>query len=579
MNRHRRPAPATRLLFLLLIGLTWVGLPAAVAAADAPSSCSSATTSSTNTWLRDSIASSSDVDWFRFSIAAGTRAQLLLGDLAADYDISLYAGCSTLLASSTRPGTEFEEIYRQLPAGRYRVRVVGFEGAHAAAAYSLRLRTLAWGAPILSSTEWTDSAGYLHVAGEILNNTTEPRRWIQVDAVLRDAAGAEIGRAVGYTDVPVLQPWTRSPFEIVTRKPAGFSRVSLAICTPSPDGCRQGQIAPASGPTVVASGSASFVDGSGRRHYTGTIRNAGSTTASLPRAAVTLYNARGNVRGLASGAASSHALAPGTTTAYDIVGAGTSAPNRAPALAIADPIGCSTAQRYAGAQENLLPPLGRASASGRVALTFDMGGRMTPAVAILKVLVANRVCATIFPTGAISRTAEGQAALAIVKAHPELFELGNHTMNHCDLVRGGGGAPGGAEATFCRTLAPSPTEAEVKDELRDGDAWIQTYTGMPTSPLWRAPYGVSNATVRSWAAEVGWTKHVDWDIDTIDWKPVGQGGPTARSMTLKVVNGATSGSVVLMHLGGYETLDALQSMIEGLRSRGFALTTVSDLAM
>ncbi len=49
-------------------------------------------------------------------------------------------------------------------------------------------------------------------------------------------------------------------------------------------------------------------------------------------------------------------------------------------------------------------------------------------------------------------------------------------------------------------------------------------------------------------------------------------------MTLKVVNGATSGSIVLMHLGGYETLDALQSMIDGLRSRGFTLTTVSDLA-
>jgi peptidoglycan/xylan/chitin deacetylase (PgdA/CDA1 family) len=213
-----------------------------------------------------------------------------------------------------------------------------------------------------------------------------------------------------------------------------------------------------------------------------------------------------------------------------------------------------------------------------VALTFDMGGRMTPAVKILKLLVANKVCATIFPTGAISRTAEGQEALAVVKAHPELFELGNHTMNHCDLVRGGGGAPGAAQAAFCDTLKPSPTEAEVKQELVDGDAWIREYADMPTSPLWRAPYGVSNSTVRTWAAEVGWTKHVDWDIDTIDWKPINQGGPTARSMTLKVVNGATSGSIVLMHLGGYETFDALQSMIDGLRSRGFTLATVSDLA-
>ena len=81
--------------------------------------------------------------------------------------------------------------------------------------------------------------------------------------------------------------------------------------------------------------------------------------------------------------------------------------------------------RYTGGQENIVPPLTRASATGRVALTFDMGGRMTPAVTILKILVENRVCATLFPTGSISRTAEGQAALAIVKAHPELFEVGN----------------------------------------------------------------------------------------------------------------------------------------------------------
>jgi peptidoglycan-N-acetylglucosamine deacetylase len=166
----------------------------------------------------------------------------------------------------------------------------------------------------------------------------------------------------------------------------------------------------------------------------------------------------------------------------------------------------------------------------------------------------------------------------VVAAHPELFELGNHTMHHCDLVRGGGGAPGAVDAEFCGLLKPSPTEAQVKDELIDGDEWISGYTGMPTQALWRAPYGVSNASVRGWAAEVGWTKHVDWDIDTIDWRPISDGGPTAQSMTLKVVNGATSGSIVLMHLGGYQTLDALQSMIDGLRSRGFTLTTVSDLA-
>jgi hypothetical protein len=34
--------------------------------------------------------------------------------------------------------------------------------------------------------------------------------------------------------------------------------------------------------------------------------------------------------------------------------------------------------------------------------------------------------------------------------------------------------------------------------------------------------------------------------------------------------------VVLMHLGGYETFDALKIMIPGLRHRGFTLTSISD---
>src|SRR5688500_9362315 len=331
MNRHRRPGTA-RSLAVLVLALTWVAVPAAAAAADAPSSCTSTAISPSNTWIRDTISSSTDVDWFKFSVAAGTRAQLTLGDLPADYDVSLYSTCSTLLASSTRPDREFEEIYRQLPAGRYRVKVIGFAGAHSTSAYSLRLRTLAWGTPILSSTEWTDAAGYLHVVGEVLNNTAEPRRWIQVDASFRNASGSVVGSAVGYTDIPTLQPWTRSPFEIISRKPTGYSTTSVKVCTPGGSGCASGQVAPAPPSGVTATPAARYVDSSGRRHYTGAVRNDGASTVRLPLAMVTLYNARGNVRGLASGPAAAASLSAGATTTYDLIGGGTASPNRAPAL-------------------------------------------------------------------------------------------------------------------------------------------------------------------------------------------------------------------------------------------------------
>lgn len=207
-----------------------------------------------------------------------------------------------------------------------------------------------------------------------------------------------------------------------------------------------------------------------------------------------------------------------------------------------------------------------------VALTFDMGGRMDPAVDIMNFLAANGVCATIFATGVMSQTEQGQQVMAIIRAHPELFEIANHTMYHCDLVRGGGGSP---------TTAPcvgGPFSADrMHKELTDADAILRAGTGQDPRPYWRPPYGSVNTAVLDAAASAGYTKTFLWDIDTIDWKPITDGGPTAAQIAAKVVGNAVNGSNVLFHLGGYETLDSLRLIVPGLRDRGFTLTSLSDL--
>ncbi|TME35340.1 MAG: LysM peptidoglycan-binding domain-containing protein [Chloroflexi bacterium] len=206
-----------------------------------------------------------------------------------------------------------------------------------------------------------------------------------------------------------------------------------------------------------------------------------------------------------------------------------------------------------------------------VALTFDMGGRLDPALQIMSFLVANRVCATIFPTGAMGQTAMGRQVLAVIRAHPELFEIGNHTMYHCDLVHGGLGSP-----TTAPCAGGTPSAAFIRKELTDAAAILKAATGQDPTPYWRPPYGTYNQAVLDAAASVGYTKTLLWDIDTIDWKPIADGGPTAQQIANKVVGGALNGSVVLMHLGGYETLQALHLMVPGLRQRGFTLTSISD---
>lgn len=70
-------------------------------------------------------------------------------------------------------------------------------------------------------------------------------------------------------------------------------------------------------------------------------------------------------------------------------------------------------------------------ASPRVALTLGACGGKTDA-RILSALVDNKMPATIFVTGKwLKRNAE---ALAIMRAHPELFELENHGAQHVPAV-------------------------------------------------------------------------------------------------------------------------------------------------
>jgi len=206
--------------------------------------------------------------------------------------------------------------------------------------------------------------------------------------------------------------------------------------------------------------------------------------------------------------------------------------------------------------------------SPKVAFTLDMGGRLTGATQIVDYLLANQVCTTFFPTSIMAATTEGRAVMARIAAHPELFEIGNHTVSHCDLVAGGGGSPSSAPCNRAMTTS------FVRSEIVNADTALRSLSGMPVRPYWRPPYGSHNATVRSIAAGAGYTKTVMWNRDTIDWDPA--------TTTAQIVSRSTSplppsGTIVLAHLGGYRTAEALPQVVTTLRNAGYTLTTVSDM--
>ena len=113
-------------------------------------SISTAASISTNAAITAQIATSSDLDYYAFSISNASDLNITLTNLPADYDMSLYNGSGTLLASSALGGTSSETIaLASAAAGTYKIYVFGYNGvSNSSICYSLNA-----GATALSCTD------------------------------------------------------------------------------------------------------------------------------------------------------------------------------------------------------------------------------------------------------------------------------------------------------------------------------------------------------------------------------------------------------------------------------------------
>lgn len=193
----------------------------------------------------------------------------------------------------------------------------------------------------------------------------------------------------------------------------------------------------------------------------------------------------------------------------------------------------------------------RATTSDKVvALTFDFGSDAGNLSRILQILGDRGVKATFFATGQAAANYPSALRSVVTQGH----EIGNHSYSHPYFTK--------------------LTSAQMTDELSRASTAIRNASGQAPKPYFRPPYGDYNSTVLQAAGNAGYTHTVMWTIDTVDWR-----GVSSTSIRDKVVNGVTPGSIVLMHVGGGATgtPDALPGMIDGLRSAGYRLVTVSQL--
>jgi peptidoglycan/xylan/chitin deacetylase (PgdA/CDA1 family) len=189
----------------------------------------------------------------------------------------------------------------------------------------------------------------------------------------------------------------------------------------------------------------------------------------------------------------------------------------------------------------------------RVAITFDDGPNPCATPRILEVLRRAQVPATFFVLG---RHAERWPEL-VRRMADEGHQLGNHGYWHRKLHR------------------RSP--AYVRDDLTRGTDEIERASGVRPRHF-RAPHGFRNPWVTPIARSLG-QQTVGWSLGVWD-----SARPGASEIARRALEGLHAGSILLLHDGdGYDadgdrmqTAEALPTIIDGLRARGFRFTTLPD---
>lgn len=188
-----------------------------------------------------------------------------------------------------------------------------------------------------------------------------------------------------------------------------------------------------------------------------------------------------------------------------------------------------------------------------VALTFDAGADNAAAPKILAALARAGVPATFFMTGRWAQLYP-QWARRIAARYP----IGNHTFDHTDLLR--------------------LTLPQVSAEVLGAKAAIARATGHPPVPLFRFPYGSSNAATLQTVNRLGYTA-VGWTVDTLGWEGTSLGQSVASVRTRALAH-LEPGEIMLMHVGAnpsdHSTLDgdALPGIINAIKARGYGFTTL-----
>jgi len=186
--------------------------------------------------------------------------------------------------------------------------------------------------------------------------------------------------------------------------------------------------------------------------------------------------------------------------------------------------------------------------TANIALTFH--GQGDPAI-VQKLLAIFKSTSTPISVFAIGNWLKGYPEVAKQMLDAG-YDLGNHTMNHYQM----------------KTLKAIVVDSEIAQCAAE----LKKLTG--NHGKWFRPSGTqySTALIRNAAAKYGYAQCISYDVDSHDYQDVGK-----KKVLADVAKDLKNGSIVSLHFGHQDTIDAMPTLLENIHAKGFTPVTLTTL--
>ena len=184
----------------------------------------------------------------------------------------------------------------------------------------------------------------------------------------------------------------------------------------------------------------------------------------------------------------------------------------------------------------------------KVSVSFDAAWGADDTDELLRILKENNVKATFFLCGYWVEKYPDEVKKIAEAGH----DLGNHSATHPHMSQ--------------------LTTEQITDELQKCHQNVKDLTGIEMD-LFRPPFGEYDNEVIETAAANGYHT-IQWDIDSLDWKEQGAQAEINQVLNHKHLG---NGSIILFHNDAKYTPKVLDTILKGLKEKGYEIVPVSEL--